>query len=108
MIVLCTRGALLTDLKIAGQLLRIVTAHLGLLPGSRAAQTLGRFFRLAEARPSFPSTYPLLALDRMMLSPHGELLDVSTHDSPLSRRASDHLPIKARLRLDSSSGAILR
>ena len=38
-------------------------------------------------------------LDRMMLSPHGALLDVESHDSPLARRASDHLPIKARLRL---------
>ena len=135
------RGALVTDLKIAGQPLRIVNAHLGLLPGSRAAQAralidkisqldgptdpaagrsermagrrrgaanLGRHFQIAEARPSFPSRYPLLALDRMMLSPHGELLDVTAHDSPMSRRASDHLPIKARLRLDSSSGAILR
>ncbi len=126
------RGALVTDLKIAGQSLRIVNAHLGLLPGSRAAQaralidkisqfegrptlllgdlnewrgagaalqTLGQHFQIAEARPSFPSRYPLLPLDRMMLSPHGELLDVTAHDSPLSRQASDHLPIKARLRL---------
>ena len=29
----------------------------------------------------------------------GELLDIATHDSPLARRASDHLPIRARLRL---------
>ncbi|AKI03509.1 metal-dependent hydrolase (plasmid) [Hoeflea sp. IMCC20628] len=134
------RGALVTDLKIAGQPLRIVNAHLGLLPGSRAAQaralidkisqldgrptllvgdlnewrgsgaplqTLGQYFQIAEARPSFPSRYPLLALDRMMLSPHGELLDVAAHDSPLSRRASDHLPIKARLRLDGTLPAML-
>jgi len=134
------RGAMVTDLKIAGQPLRVVNAHLGLLPRSRAAQaramidkigqlegrptlllgdlnewrgggaalqTLGQHFQIAEALPSFPSRYPLLALDRMMLSPHGELLDVSAHDSPLSRRASDHLPIKARLRLGSHSKALL-
>lgn len=133
------RGALVTDLMIAGQPLRIVNAHLGLLPSSRAAQaralidkisqlegrptlllgdlnewrgggaalqTLGRHFKIAESRPSFPSRYPLLALDRMMLSPHGELLDVTAHDSPLSRRASDHLPIKARLRLGGSVAAM--
>lgn len=29
----------------------------------------------------------------------GELLDITTHDSPLARRASDHLLITARLRL---------
>lgn len=134
------RGAMVTDLKIAGQPLRVVNAHLGLLPRSRAAQaramidkigqlegrptlllgdlnewrgggaalqTLGQHFQIADALPSFPSRYPLLALDRMMLSPHGELLDVSAHDSPLSRRASDHLPIKARLRLGSPSQAFL-
>ena len=134
------RGAMVTDIKIAGQPLRVVNAHLGLLPRSRAAQaramidkigqlegrptlllgdlnewrgggaalqTLGRHFQIAEALPSFPSRYPLLALDRMMLSPHGELLDVTAHDSPLSRRASDHLPIKARLRLGSASKAFL-
>tara|TARA_R110002110_G_scaffold108001_22_gene270042 strand:- start:2399 stop:3127 length:729 start_codon:yes stop_codon:yes gene_type:complete len=134
------RGALVTDLKIAGKPLRIVNAHLGLLPRSRAAQaramidkigqlegrptlllgdlnewrgggaalqTLGKHFQIAEARPSFPSRYPLLALDRMMLSSHGELLDVTAHDSPLSRRASDHLPIKARLRLGSHSQTVL-
>ncbi|HUS54909.1 MAG TPA: endonuclease/exonuclease/phosphatase family protein [Thermohalobaculum sp.] len=134
------RGAQVTDLVIAGQPLRIVNAHLGLLPGSRAAQAralidkisqlegrptlllgdlnewrgggatlqiLGEHFQIAEARLSFPSRFPLLALDRMMLSSHGELLDVAAHDSPLSRRASDHLPIKARLRLGGSSTAML-
>lgn len=134
------RGALVTDLVIAGQPLRIVNAHLGLLSASRAAQaralidkisqmegrptlllgdlnewrgggaalqTLAKHFEIAHAHPSFPSRYPLLALDRMMVSPHGELLDVTTHDSPLARRASDHLPIKARLRLGTSPIAVL-
>ena len=134
------RGAMVTDMVIAGQPLRIVNAHLGLFAGSRAAQaraliaridqldgrptlrmgdlnewrgsgralqTLGRHFQIADARASFPARYPLLALDRMMLSPHGELLDVSAHDSPLARRASDHLPIKARLRLGTTPEAVL-
>ncbi|MEH6648039.1 endonuclease/exonuclease/phosphatase family protein [Sulfitobacter sp.] len=125
------RGALVTDLVIAGRPLRVVNAHLGLLQASRTAQVralldkiggldgrptllmgdlnewrgagaafqaLEKHFSLAQARPSFPSRFPLLALDRMMMSPHGTLLDVATHDSPLSRRASDHLPIKAKLR----------
>jgi endonuclease/exonuclease/phosphatase family metal-dependent hydrolase len=65
-----------------------------------AFQTLEKHFTFAQARPSFPSRYPLLALDRMMMSPHGALMDVAAHDSPLSRRASDHLPIKARLRFN--------
>jgi endonuclease/exonuclease/phosphatase family metal-dependent hydrolase len=127
------RGALVTDLIIAGRPLRVVNAHLGLLQASRTAQvralldrigsmegrptllmgdlnewrgagaafqTLEKHFTFAQARPSFPSRYPLLALDRMMMSPHGALMDVAAHDSPLSRQASDHLPIKARLRFD--------
>lgn len=70
-----------------------------------AFQTLGKHFKIAQGRPSFPSRYPLLALDRMMMSHHGALEDVTTHISPLSRRASDHLPIKARLRLDGDGTA---
>jgi endonuclease/exonuclease/phosphatase family metal-dependent hydrolase len=126
------RGALVTDMVIAGQPLRVINAHLGLLSASRAAQaralidkiaalegrptllmgdlnewrgqgaafqTLGKHFTIAPPQPSYPSRYPLLALDRIMVSAHGELRDVTAHDSPLSRRASDHLPVKARLRV---------
>jgi endonuclease/exonuclease/phosphatase family metal-dependent hydrolase len=32
-------------------------------------------------------------------------MDVAAHDSPLSRRASDHLPIKARLSFDPNGKA---
>jgi len=131
------RGALVTDLVIRGQPLRVVNAHLGLLPASRVAQArallnrlgnlearptllmgdlnewssksaalkaLGEHFTIGHPRPSFPSRYPMLALDRMMLSPHGELLDIATHDSLLARRASDHLPITAKLRLAARQG----
>jgi endonuclease/exonuclease/phosphatase family metal-dependent hydrolase len=126
------RGAMVTDIVIAGQPLRIVNAHLGLLSVSRAAQaralidkitalegrptllmgdlnewrdggpafqTFGKHFTIAPPRASFPSRYPLLALDRMMLTSHWELVDVAAHDTALARRASDHLPVKARLLL---------
>ena len=127
------RGALMTDIVIEGRPLRVIAAHLGLLPSSRAAQTralldkistlddrptllmgdlnewrvgkgealghLSRHFVQAQAVRSFPARYPLLALDRLMVCNQGELHDVMTHDTPLARRASDHLPIKARLRL---------
>jgi endonuclease/exonuclease/phosphatase family metal-dependent hydrolase len=59
---------------------------------------LGRHFTLAPPRPSFPSRRPLLALDRMMTT-EGTLLDITTHDSVLARRASDHLPLTAKLRM---------
>jgi len=46
--------------------------------------------------PSFPSYFPVLALDRIIARPGGVLGLVEAHDTPLARRASDHLPIKAR------------
>lgn len=49
--------------------------------------------------PSFPAYFPILALDRMIARPAGILGPVEAHDSPLARRASDHLPIKARVTL---------
>ena len=64
-----------------------------------ALKTLGEHFTIAPSRASFPTRFPLLALDRIMTCTQGELLDIATHDSPLARRASDHLPITARLRL---------
>ncbi len=54
---------------------------------------------LAVSVPSFPAQFPVLALDRIMASPCAEVLHVARHDSPLARIASDHLPVKAWLRL---------
>lgn len=48
---------------------------------------------------SFPARRPLLALDRIMGCAATELHDFQSHDTPLARIASDHLPVKARLRL---------
>lgn len=48
---------------------------------------------------SFPARMPLLPLDRILTTPEAEVLDLAPHDTPLARRASDHLPIRARLRL---------
>ena len=53
--------------------------------------------------PSFPAQFPVLALDRIMASPCAEVLAVARHDSPLARIASDHLPVKAWLRLPEGS-----
>jgi endonuclease/exonuclease/phosphatase family metal-dependent hydrolase len=126
------RGALMADLVVRGRPVRVIAAHLGLLPGSRAAQArtlldrldtldrrptllmgdmnewhpsgssladFGRFFTAAPPVRSFPARYPILPLDRMMAGAEAELHDLSAHDTPLARRASDHLPIKARLRV---------
>lgn len=47
--------------------------------------------------PSFPSGLPLLALDRIIANRPEMLSNVTVHDTPLARVASDHLPIKAFL-----------
>jgi len=46
---------------------------------------------------TFPSRWPLLALDRMQAAPAAMLTAVRAHASPLARRASDHLPLIAEL-----------
>ncbi|MBE7184271.1 MAG: endonuclease/exonuclease/phosphatase family protein [Methylobacterium mesophilicum] len=49
--------------------------------------------------PSFPSRFPVLALDRILSLPAGAIAGVRLHDSPLARIASDHLPLKAAVSL---------
>jgi endonuclease/exonuclease/phosphatase family metal-dependent hydrolase len=49
---------------------------------------------------SFPSARPVLALDRIYAR-GAEVVDVAAHDSAAARRASDHLPVIARVRLTS-------
>ncbi len=64
--------------------------------GDRSAlNTLASVFGLPAAVPSFPSRLPVLALDRIMANRPGLIDKVETHDTPLARLASDHLPIKA-------------
>jgi endonuclease/exonuclease/phosphatase family metal-dependent hydrolase len=47
---------------------------------------------------SFPAARPVLALDRIYTSGVG-LVDISAHDSRAAQRASDHLPVVARILL---------
>lgn len=71
------------------------------------------FGPLTAALPSFPSRFPVFALDRILGSPHHLICGLEVHDSPLARVASDHLPIKAYvdvaagLECPSGSNAIL-
>jgi endonuclease/exonuclease/phosphatase family metal-dependent hydrolase len=44
---------------------------------------------------TFPVYAPIFALDRVWVRPRGSLLQFSVHRSALSRRASDHFPVKA-------------
>ncbi|WBU54404.1 endonuclease/exonuclease/phosphatase family protein [Paracoccus sp. SCSIO 75233] len=64
----------------------------------RGLESLGALHVLAPG-PSYPAPMPRLRLDRMALSPGIEILDHGVGDSQLARRASDHLPIWAEIRL---------
>ena len=61
------------------------------------------FGPMAPALPSFPARFPLFALDRILANPHDLISRIDVHDTPLSRIASDHLPIKARIEMRPAS-----
>ena len=56
-------------------------------------------FGRSQAPPSFPSRCPVIALDRIWISPLSSLVATHVHKTALARVASDHLPIKALVRL---------
>lgn len=58
--------------------------------------------------PSFPARRPLLALDRILVRPQQLLSRIEAHATPLARVASDHLPVKARIRLSVSGAEAFR
>lgn len=54
-------------------------------------------FQAVPAPSTFPSRWPLFALDRIWIRPRHRLVHVRVHDSPLARMASDHLPLIAHI-----------
>lgn len=61
------------------------------------AGLLSRFGTSSRVR-SFPSTLPVLRLDRVLVDAPGASVAVRTHRTRLSRSASDHLPVIGSLR----------
>ena len=51
---------------------------------------------------SFPAYFPVLALDRVLAQPPASSSGSRRTRAPLARQASDHLPVKAVIRLDGS------
>ena len=47
------------------------------------------------APPSFPTFFPFLALDRILIRPHQRVIAMHVHKSRLARIASDHYPVVA-------------
>ena len=119
------RGAVLADLVVRDQPLRLIAVHLGLVRASRRAQLsallnqlhklddrpsiiagdfnewslkagLGRLsghFSIHAPGKSFHAKRPIAHLDRIALSNRLVPLDGGVVDTPLTRVASDHLPI---------------
>jgi endonuclease/exonuclease/phosphatase family metal-dependent hydrolase len=54
---------------------------------------------------SFPAASPMLALDRIYARGL-DLIAIEAHDSRAARRASDHLPVVARVKLDGGSPSL--
>ncbi len=50
-------------------------------------------------KPTFPSRYPVMRLDHIFVSEGIEVLDAEVISTSLTRRASDHLPLLATIRL---------
>ncbi|HEY2987843.1 MAG TPA: endonuclease/exonuclease/phosphatase family protein [Candidatus Binatia bacterium] len=68
------------------------------LPSGRALRHLEDRFGKNKRLPTFPSPFPLFGLDRIWVSPPSALIDVSCVRTPLTRIASDHLPLIATIR----------
>ena len=126
------RGAVLADLKVAGEELRVVGMHLDLSGLWRRRQAhailhhlaeragdpptvlmgdlnewsahggclrdFAQHHRFAECGRSFHARRPIAQLDRIMVSGALEIAESGAHHSATARRASDHLPIWARLK----------
>jgi endonuclease/exonuclease/phosphatase family metal-dependent hydrolase len=54
---------------------------------------------------TFPSVFPIFALDRIWVSPPQALIALTCVKTPLTRIASDHLPLKAIIASPSAGGA---
>jgi endonuclease/exonuclease/phosphatase family metal-dependent hydrolase len=67
----------------------------------RPLRRLHRKFSATPSLRTFPSCWPLFALDRIWVRPHENLIDIRVHESEIARTASDHLPLKAVIEMKS-------
>jgi endonuclease/exonuclease/phosphatase family metal-dependent hydrolase len=65
------------------------------LPSSATLRDAHRILGEPLAPPAFPAFAPFLALTRIWVRPVGAMASIEVHRTPLSQRASDHLPVKA-------------
>ncbi|HKK06705.1 MAG TPA: endonuclease/exonuclease/phosphatase family protein [Gammaproteobacteria bacterium] len=65
----------------------------------RISHWLRRRFQATPYHATFPSRWPLLALDKIWVNPADRVKRFEVHRSRVARRASDHLPLKAVIEL---------
>lgn len=128
------RGAVMADLRIGSEKLRVIGLHLGLVDLWRRRQAqsvlnqldvldealptvimgdlnqwtteggcLAHFaenHRVVAPGPSFHSSKPVLAFDRIITTTEIEVQSCGVHMSDLARKGSDHLPIWARISIN--------
>jgi endonuclease/exonuclease/phosphatase family metal-dependent hydrolase len=63
----------------------------------RSLRWLVSHFQAVPAPATFPSRFPIFALDRIWIRPRHRLVHVEVHSTPLARVASDHLPLIAHI-----------
>jgi endonuclease/exonuclease/phosphatase family metal-dependent hydrolase len=67
------------------------------IPRSHSLRLVHRCLGRAPACRTFPSYKPFLALDRIWVRPREALASLGTVKTPLTRTASDHLPVVAEI-----------
>jgi len=65
----------------------------------RPLRWLHRRFGVSPAPRTFPTRFPIFALDRVWVHPRQALVSLAAIDTPAARRASDHLPVVATIRM---------
>jgi endonuclease/exonuclease/phosphatase family metal-dependent hydrolase len=91
---------ILDDLKAVRHALTIVMGDFNdWLPGRSVVHVLDHEFGRPPTPASFPVFWPVRSLDRIWVNPIGALDRVFTHRSPTARRASDHYPVVAEIKL---------
>lgn len=63
----------------------------------RPLRWLKQAFQDLPAPPTFPACQPVFALDRIWVNPGRAVAGIQAVSTPLTRRASDHLPLRAVL-----------
>lgn len=76
-------------------------------PGSRALRVMREFLQdvrsiVGGRHRTFPTRFPLLAVDHIFVNAALRPLSIRSHRTPLSRSASDHFPLVAEFDLDAT------